>query len=135
MGRKRMIAGLAIALLGLAGCGGAGGKSASTPSATKAPTPRMVAAVKQCDVSEAVINDAGKTLDLHTRLRDSSDYNTPVEGVFCILKALGGGTAVEQHVKTTRALDGQQTEEWSGIRARWTYHPDDGLQMTVQDTK
>ena len=40
--------------------------------------------------------------------------------------------AVRQHVSTTRALDGQQTDSWTGYTARWTYHPDDGLQMTIQ---
>ena len=32
-----------------------------------------------------------------------------------------------------RALDGQQTDEWDGISARWTYHPEDGLHLVLRD--
>jgi len=45
---------------------------------------------------------------------------------------LGVPDAVRQHVATTRALDGQQTDSWTGYSARWTFHPDNGLQMTIR---
>lgn len=50
----------------------------------------------------------------------------------CVFTKLSVPDAVRQHVATTRALDGQQTDSWSGYTARWTYHPDDGLQMTIR---
>lgn len=53
-------------------------------------------------------------------------------GMDCVFDRLGVPTAVREHVATTRALDGQQTDSWSGYTARWTYHPDNGLQMTIR---
>lgn len=50
----------------------------------------------------------------------------------CVFDQLGVPAAVRDHVSTTRALDGQQTDSWPGYSARWTYHPDDGLQMTIR---
>ena len=34
-------------------------------------------------------------------------------------------------INSTRALDGMQTDSWHDITARWTYHPDDGLDITL----
>ena len=35
----------------------------------------------------------------------------------------------------TRALDGMQTDSWGGMTARWTYHPDNGMNITFTDAK
>jgi|1185.fasta_scaffold41226_2 hypothetical protein len=32
----------------------------------------------------------------------------------------------------TRALDGMQTDSWPGYTARWTYQPDDALDIIIQ---
>ena len=44
-----------------------------------------------------------------------------------------GSDYVTQHIESTRALDGMQTDEWDDMKARWTYHPDDGLSLTLID--
>ena len=38
-------------------------------------------------------------------------------------------------IDSTRALDGTQTDSWKDIDARWTYHPDNGLRLTLVDRK
>ena len=40
---------------------------------------------------------------------------------------------VTSHIDSTRALDGQQTDEWDGISARWTFHPESGLHLVLRD--
>ncbi|BCJ45301.1 hypothetical protein GCM10010168_85700 [Actinoplanes ianthinogenes] len=75
----------------------------------------------------AQITDSGKTLILST----SSSQGISVQKLGCVLGKLGAPASVLQHVDTTRALDGQQTDTWPGVSARWTYHPDAGLQMTI----
>ena len=35
------------------------------------------------------------------------------------------------HIESTRALDGYQQETFGEFSASWTYHPDDGLNMTI----
>jgi hypothetical protein len=73
------------------------------------------------------VEDAGKTLVMTV---GSAFMNTDTAA--CVFDKLGVPDAVRQHVSTTRALDGQQTDSWPGYTARWTYHPDDGLQMTIR---
>jgi len=55
-------------------------------------------------------------------------------GGMCVMRTLRAPDYVLEHVKSTRALDGQQTESWDGLDARWTYHPKSGLSVTVVDT-
>jgi len=74
------------------------------------------------------VEDAGKTLV--TTVGGGAFMSTDTAG--CVFDHLAVPDAVRQHVNTTRALDGQQTDSWSGYMARWTYHPDDGLQMTIR---
>jgi hypothetical protein len=49
----------------------------------------------------------------------------------CVFDTLKVPTRVLDHISTTRALDGQQTDSWDSYKARWTYHPDDGLNMSI----
>lgn len=74
------------------------------------------------------IGDAGRTLDITV----SAAFMTDDE-LTCLVGELHMPDAVMQHVMSTRALDGQQTDSWPGYTARWTYHPDDGLQMTIRE--
>ena len=41
---------------------------------------------------------------------------------------------VVSHIDSTRALDGQQVDEWDGISARWTFHPESGLHLVLRET-
>lgn len=42
------------------------------------------------------------------------------------------GAAVVGRMENTRALDGTLTADGDGVRASWTYHPDDGLNLVVE---
>jgi hypothetical protein len=114
------VAGLTIALLRTGDSGtptaqaGAGGAFSQARDACKV-------------VAGYTIEDAGKTLVVTV---GSAFMNTDTAA--CVFDKLGVPDAVRQHVSTTRALDGQQTDSWPGYTARWTYHPDDGLQMTIR---
>lgn len=74
------------------------------------------------------VGDAGRTLNITVGGAYMSDDN-----LTCLVGELHMPDAVMQHVLSTRALDGQQTDSWPGYTARWTYHPDDGLQMTIRE--
>lgn len=64
-------------------------------------------------------------------------YSHIVQGVLpiimldCVLAETEAPQQVLDHVHATRALDGQQTDQWGGYEARWSYHPDDGVNFTV----
>ncbi|WP_053205835.1 hypothetical protein [Jiangella muralis] len=58
---------------------------------------------------------------------------TSVEDMACVLEELQAPTAVIEHMSSTRALDGTQSDDWEGYEAQWTYHPDDGLNIIVTE--
>lgn len=114
----------------LAGCGGA---PAATPTPSAAES-RIVTAAKACPGARNAHGDGGKSMTLDTKGEDDRDGDT-MAVVACYLRELETPDYVIQHIDSTRSLDGQQTEEWDGIKARWTYHPNRGLIITLVDTE
>ena len=102
-------------------------------AAQEAMTPRFEAAAEACElVPLLVVADKGATLTLTTAGESGVSY-TDIEDVACVLAKLEVPSYVVSHIDSTRALDGQQTDEWDGISARWTYHPEDGLHLVLRD--
>lgn len=57
-------------------------------------------------------------------------YQEELEG---LLRDLGfNAPAVRARLGNTRAVDGTQSEETATVKATWTYHPDDGLNMVIE---
>ena len=101
----------------------------------EAMAPRFERAAEACELAPVlVVADKGKTLTLTTAGKGgkSASY-TDIEDVACVLAKLEVPSYVVSHIDSTRALDGQQTDEWDGISARWTYHPEDGLHLVLRD--
>jgi hypothetical protein len=118
------VAGLAVALLR------AGGTETPTIAAAATPTkdPAFAVAKGACEVVAGYrVEDGGQTLTMTV----GGAYMS-AGTLACVFDQLGVPAAVRDHVSTTRALDGQQTDSWAGYTARWTYHPDDGLQITIR---
>lgn len=102
-------------------------------AAQEAMTPRFETAAEACElVPLLVVADKGTTLTLTTAGESGVSY-TDIEDVACVLAKLEVPSYVVSHIDSTRALDGQQTDEWDGISARWTYHPEDGLHLVLRD--
>lgn len=49
--------------------------------------------------------------------------------VGCIHQKLGIPEAVVNRMQSTRAMDGQQSGSYSGIKVSWSYHPSTGMQV------
>ena len=104
-------------------------------AAQEAMTPRLEKAADTCNLMTLlIVSDEGKTLTLTTAGKSgkSASY-TDIEDVACVLTELEVPSYVVSHIDSTRALDGQQTDEWDGISARWTFHPEDGLHLVLRD--
>lgn len=101
--------------------------------------PAIVSAVEDCLIAADV--SASSRADVRTRLTvDSVTFDTlgeaeyrgdPVELVACTLVRLDAPAVVLGQVEQTRALDGPQMAEWGDFAAVWSFHPDDGLIVTV----
>ena len=103
-------------------------------AAQEAMTPRFETVAEACElVPLLVVADKGATLTLTTAGESGVSY-TDIEDVACVLAKLEVPSYVVSHIDSTRALDGQQTDEWDGISARWTYHPEDGLHLVLRDS-
>lgn len=103
----------------------------STPSAII--TPPLVKAKQACDPGGlgTRVADGNRTLIVNG-VGGEDTTGVTIETEACILRELGVTSAVTQHMDSTRALDGRQTDSWDGYKAAWTYHPDDGLDVVIQ---
>lgn len=95
--------------------------------------PTLTAADKACNDgrTEAQLGDGGKTLIINSS-GDPIKNIVDTQTVGCVLDFLKVSAAVRAHIDSTRALDGRQTDSWGGFTAAWTYHPDDGLDITIE---
>jgi hypothetical protein len=114
----------------------------SAPSAEETPSAsesRFKVALTHCNqsiASEGVeYADNGATLIMSTAGTETTTPSTDWDTVGCVLRELDASTATLNLITETRALDGRQEKTWKGIDASWTYHPNDGLNMTLEDTR
>lgn len=72
-----------------------------------------------CGAGEFV-GDEGKSLSYDTAADVDNSINAKTEVLRCILDKLKMPDSVRQHLGSTSAADGQQTDSWDGIDARWS---------------
>ncbi|WP_292833897.1 hypothetical protein [Microbacterium sp.] len=60
----------------------------------------------------------------------ASDVQT--SDLYCFLGKLRAPQSLEAKIGQTRALDGRQSEDWDGFTIEWTYHPDDGANVIIE---
>lgn len=99
--------------------------SASAPAGAT----RLESAAQGCNLKvggTANLGDGGLTLVLGAPMLWTMQS--------CILTALDVPDAVLAHMRATRALDGMQSDSWGTVKATWTYHPDDGLDLILTST-
>ncbi|NUQ88548.1 MAG: hypothetical protein HOQ43_08820 [Glycomyces artemisiae] len=76
------------------------------------------------------VGDGGQTLSIDNAGAEETVGATVVE-LGCILVDLDVPDAVVNHIDSTRALDGYQEDSFGEFEMGWTYHPDDGVNMTI----
>jgi hypothetical protein len=131
---KRIMS-LAVAVLFVVtACGG--GEStgvAASPTPDPYEQPPLRAARTECVVIGGYVEelDAGRTLSIDGMGAEhvGADFDT----IKCILDELGAPQSVWARMENTRALDGTQDATWGSFTARWTYHPESGIQIVIED--
>lgn len=76
----------------------------------------------------AIVADRGRTMVLNR----VGQIGPTVSEAVCVLYELGAPYSVPARIDRTRAVDGTQVAEWDGIRASWTYHPNNGLNLIIE---
>jgi hypothetical protein len=122
----------------LVGVGAAGALLVPRLTAKEAPPadtgPTLAAAYRECD-QVGQLGDGGKTLVLDGLGKDRNSGSLSVQQEMCVLNAIDTPSYVTAAMQQTRALDGRQSQTWGNFQASWTYHPDDGLDVVLRETK
>lgn len=113
-----------LAVLVLTACGGTGSlATADEPDQTP-----LQAARDECGSRGVTVYDGGATLVV-----ESNASATSIKRLACLLNSLDTPMSVIARLDSTRALDGVQTGSWDGYTATWSYHPDSGLDLIVEE--
>jgi hypothetical protein len=92
---------------------------------------RFEAAAADCGLEDSVVGDGGKSLYLDMEGEELLSGELDYFEILCVLEEVHVPDYVLDHMGSTRSLDGRQSDEWDGIEASWTYHPDDGLDVLL----
>jgi hypothetical protein len=103
-------------------------------------------AAQICALSDEIADDSAAHYDplddtITISGTDGEDYGTVGDAVFdsmiCVLGTVGVPSDVIARLSSTRALDGMQSASWEDttlgntVSALWTYHPDQGMNVTI----
>lgn len=139
-----------LIMVGLAGCGGASDAQAPAPSAATPTAPRETQihqARHSCKLDGGVfseyatLGDDDHTITMQGAPEDPTYANIlKVTGltdghIACVLTAVSVPDSVVSQIDATRALDGMQKASWDRFAATWTYHPDNGLNVILTESK
>ncbi|MEW2385651.1 hypothetical protein AB0873_26665 [Micromonospora sp. NPDC047707] len=123
------VAATAVLFIGAGAAAALTGDSRDEGEAEPKPS-RLAAAREACSPGDSLyaqLGDDGRTLTLQGAGEETRglEYNI----LKCYWRALDVPDAIVAEIGATRALDGRQNGEWDTMRASWSYHPDNGLQM------
>ena len=96
---------------------------------------------KHCNITWAKLLDNGDTLYVDTNPFDYEDSGTDyIQAYYALEKInaeLGLPESLFEEMGRTSAIDGKQTEEYpsKGIKVKWEYHPDYGLEVSYTKIK
>ncbi|MEN9953852.1 MAG: hypothetical protein RL028_454 [Actinomycetota bacterium] len=85
---------------------------------------------KTWGLARAALQDSGKTLNIDGYGLGYSEIEFNASDWACVVSALKMPSSVLNKIGQTRALDGMVSAKFGKVSAFWTYHPDDGLDIT-----
>ena len=78
------------------------------------------------------LGDQGNSVSMDSKGEEDSG-GAGIDVIVCVLAGLDMPDSVASRMDQTRALDGMQDADWDGLHASWSYHPDSGVQIIVED--
>ncbi len=74
--------------------------------------------------------DGGTTLTIDTE--GEEDWSgASITDLVCILDEIEVPTYIRDEIDNTNSLMGRQSAEYEGIKLSWSYHPNNGVDMTI----
>ena len=121
----------AVAVAAIAGCGSSANVSDDEPAGPKQTT--IESAVGDCQLWKnmwVTVGDNGRTLVVDGE-DDTGLGGLGYKKIACLLAGLEVSDATLARMENTTSLMGQQSARDGDLRVRWTYHPDNGLDMVI----
>jgi hypothetical protein len=78
------------------------------------------------------LGDDGHSLSLDGA-PDGTKAGITIAETQCMFRHLDTPDSIIARMGNTRALDGMQDEDGGGLHYTWTYHPDDGLDIIIEE--
>jgi hypothetical protein len=136
MRRVIAIVAITVSALALGGCGDGGANPLGSGDT------KLQKAFDWCDDDENLpdstaggdhdpMEDISVQDDGHSIIVDGVTVN--VDGLVCILDRLGTSSALIEDMASTTSMMGRQKDEEHGLKYAWSYHPDNGMDMTIRD--
>lgn len=123
---------LLVGLIMVAQSGGSS-SSASDGLGGEDDVPRLEVAHDSCLAESGIgtveILDGGRGMSI-----DTGEYGS-TDAAQCIWSELGTSQSTLAAISNTNALAGVRTANEDGLSYEWTYHPDNGLEMIIRDTR
>jgi hypothetical protein len=98
-------------------------------AAVSADSSGLKEAADTCDMS-VNLEDGGDSITFDT-VGETDTFGDDITDVACVLTELDVPESVIHQMDATRALDGMQTASWGDYTAKWNYHPDNGMWLTI----
>ena len=113
-----------------AGDGGSGGE-------VDIETARFQLAYDTCGVTSTNITvaDEGQSIIMDGPPDSSANMDEFITDLSCVIEALEVPDYVVHNMENTTSLMGLQEATWDGIHAQWSYHPDNGLDLVLNETE
>ncbi|OPZ23401.1 MAG: hypothetical protein BWZ03_00528 [bacterium ADurb.BinA186] len=127
---KKFVLCAAMALALLSSCGVGNGGTATKTNKLKGAYDNAVSVNGSSASACLTLSDSALMGDTNPYDIDdyyNATYTAVVQGVNTYL---GLDSSIWSEMIQTRALDGRVSEESNGYKVSWTYHPDQGLQVT-----
>jgi hypothetical protein len=121
---------LTLTLALASACGSGGGDPASADEGTELQAAKDLVDWPQSQYVQ--VSDDGHTLIID----GDGNYKNPgadLGTITIVLAALDAPGSAVAKMSNTRALDGMQDATWGKYAATWTYHPDNGLDLIIEE--
>ena len=125
---KAPLASVVALALFVGACGSSSPGDAPESATAEAKTPLEVAYAK-CSTYEDTISGSGDGSSV--TIDTGADGDT--EGLLCVLDSLNVSESLTSRMENTNSLMGQVNMTEGGLEYSWSYHPDNGLLLTIAE--